>query len=57
MSKHFDRRITEYDEEHDYGEKLHREKTKKVKRGKSRYFDDYEYQPPRRDKPSKRQPF
>lgn len=55
MSKNFDRRKqNEYDDDFDYGERLHREKTKKVKRGKNRYFDDIEMRPPRRDKPSKR---
>lgn len=44
----------EYDDELDYGERLHREKTRKVKRGKSKYFDDYEYQPPRKAKPLRR---
>jgi len=57
VSKHFDRRRIDFDEESDYGEKLHREKTKKVKRGKNRYYDDYEYQQPRQNKPSKRQPY
>lgn len=51
MSKKFDnRKNNEYSDEYDYGERLHREKTKKVKRGKNRYYDDFEYQPPRREK-------
>ena len=46
MSKKFDnRKRNEFDEEFDYGEKLHREKTKKVKRGKNRYYDDFDYNP------------
>ena len=57
MSKNFDRRKTDYEDDYDYGERLHREKTKKVKRGKSRYYDEFEYQSPRREKPSKRQPY
>jgi hypothetical protein len=55
VSKNFDRRKhNEFDEDFDYGERLHREKTKKIKRGKNRYFDEVEVRTPRRDKPSKR---
>ena len=58
MSRKFDNQgRTDFEDESDYGERLHREKTKKVKRGKSRYFDDYEYQAPKRIKPSKRQAY
>ena len=51
MSRKFDQK--QYNDEEDYGEKLHRDK-KKVKRGKSKYFDEVEYQQPRRPKPLRR---
>lgn len=52
MSRKFDNNNhNDYIEDYDYGERLHREKTKKVKRGKSRYYDDFDYSPPKKQKP------
>ena len=53
MSRKFDHFRFQEDEA-DYGERLHREKTKRVKRGKDRRFEDFEYAPPRREKPLRR---
>ena len=53
MSRKFDRQ-RDFEEDFDYGERLHREKTKKIKRGKSRYFDDIDMKAPRREKPARR---
>jgi len=54
VSKKFDSRKSNDYDEFDYGEKLHREKTKKVKRGKNRYYDEMDFSPPRREKPLRR---
>ena len=52
MSKKFDKSNNSYyNDDYDYGERLHREKTKKIKRGKNRNFDDFDYVPPRKAKP------
>ena len=54
MSKADKRKFKQYDEDYDYGERLHREKTKKIKRGKNKYYDEYASQEmPRYDKPVK----
>lgn len=51
MSRKFDQ-YKFIEDESDYGERLHREKTKRLKRGKNRYFEDFDYAPPtRREKP------